>query len=50
MSRVKLFLWKFRPDVVERIVGLREGIPRKDAKEVCLFQHSHSLPLSYKHS
>lgn len=23
-----------QPDVVEKIVGLREGIPRKDAKEV----------------
>ncbi|KAI7733907.1 hypothetical protein M8C21_031934 [Ambrosia artemisiifolia] len=24
------------PEVVERLVGLREGIPRKDAKEVCI--------------
>ena len=26
-----------QPDVVEKLVGLREGIPKKDAKEVnCL--------------
>lgn len=24
-----------QPEVVEKLVALREGIPRKDAKEVC---------------
>ncbi|XP_022040510.1 exocyst complex component SEC6 isoform X4 [Helianthus annuus] len=28
------------PDVVEKLVGLREGIPRKDAKEVCMVSES----------
>jgi hypothetical protein len=26
---------KMQPEVVEKLVALREGIPRKDAKEVC---------------
>ena len=32
MNRVSFL--PFQPDVVEKLVGMREGIPRKDAKEV----------------
>lgn len=30
-----------QPEVVEKIVGLREGIPRKDAKEVPILLYFH---------
>ncbi len=29
-----------QPEVVEKLVALREGIPRKDAKEVCNLANS----------
>lgn len=35
------FLLSLQAEVVEKIVGLREGIPRKDAKEVKCFRLIH---------
>lgn len=35
LLRISIFTFSgLQPDVVEKLVGLREGIPRKDAKEV----------------
>ncbi len=31
---------QMQPEVVEKLVALREGIPRKDAKEVCNLANS----------
>ena len=34
-----------QPEVVEKLVGVREGIPRKDAKEVCHRTACSKIPI-----
>jgi hypothetical protein len=45
LSLNKTTLWcsKMQPEVVEKLVALREGIPRKDAKEVCHPTSTHAI-------
>lgn len=40
-SLIPFVLSLLQPEVVEKLVALREGIPRKDAKEVCSSDESY---------
>jgi len=41
---MKMCCYPLQPDVVEKLVALREGIPKKDAKEVSQTEvQSHHL-------